>query len=122
VRVAVWWFQNESGRSPAWEYITNLPDEHADAILAQVAHLAENWNAQTAVDEHGLANYSPMREIRYHDAGGQRVFYYVQDDQLWVLGASKKQDAEREMEQSYKRMKKVRAWMKEQKKKPKERR
>ena len=85
--------------------------------------LAENWNAQTAVDEHGLANYSPMREIRYHDAGGQRVFYFVQDDQLWVLGASKKQDAEREMEQSYNRMKKVRAWMKEQKKKnPKERR
>ena len=85
-------------------------------LYGQIASLAASW-PKSSIDEHGLPNHRPLREIRYHGGRGQRVYFFVQDGGLWVTGAGPKGSKKvqnRNIEAAYKRMQLLMTWLNSQ--------
>ena len=97
------WYSVAAGRSPAWDFVDDLPAADAAAIVADI-NAVGLYDTKAPVSMKPIKGHRPMWEIRTR---GFRTFYIFTGKRMIVLHACKKQDQERGIKVAAQRMKKV---------------
>ncbi len=105
----VLYYQTLAGRRPAKEFIDALSKREAARVVADLDMIAE-YGLGAPVSMKPIKGHHGMYELR---RGPNRVYYALVDaDTMVLLGGSKKDDQDREIEACRNRMKDLKARLK----------
>lgn len=96
-------YATPAGRCPAQEFLEDLGDTDAAAILADIRAYAKDGD-RAAVSWKWIKGQTPMKELR---TGGFRTLFVLHDAAMWVLDICRKDEQERAIERAAARMRAV---------------
>jgi phage-related protein len=97
------WYATVAGRSPALEFVDELPTKDRAAIFADIQAVAL-YGPKAPVSMKPIKGHRPLYEIR---TLGFRTFYVLSARRMVVLHVSKKEKAERGIQVASRRMREV---------------
>jgi phage-related protein len=104
VTLAIRYYRLEGQRSsPADVAIMAVPEPFRAAIRVDIELVAEH-ELEAPVSVKSITGHAPLTEIR---TGGYRIFFVVDQGEMWVLHCCKKQDQRRAIGLAAERMKLV---------------
>lgn len=97
------YYVTDADRSPADEFIRSLAEPYRSHIRADLSVLGREGD-KAPISKKPIKGHRPMWEVR---TGGYRTFFVRIGDVFWILGSCKKQNQDREISTSAKRMKQL---------------